>query len=330
MQITNRNQLQIDLENYAGKFSQHAVVIDRQVDASYPFEFPKIYVPEGEDAKTLESASLIWDEMCRRNFDRHALLVAMGGGALSDVAGFAASTYMRGIATLYIPTTLMAMVDAAIGGKTAINFGQAKNRIGTFHMPTSVWICPEFLDTLPEAEIASGIAEMIKLAVVSDSDLFTQLENGVPIRDLILHCAQKKAEIVSLDPKDQGVRAILNWGHTFAHALEDISHFRRWRHGEAVAIGMSCAAYVSVYLGYADISFYLRQNELLKKYILPTILPDDIDLDALLCRMKQDKKALNGKIRLILARQIGTVLSVPDLDKDILKQALEAKRSSDR
>lgn len=311
-------------------YSNCVLVSDATINKLHPCHLPALLLPVGEKAKTGESVDWLWQQLLQMGFDRRSLLIACGGGAVCDTAGFAASCYMRGIDTVYIPTTLLGMVDAAIGGKTAINLGSHKNLIGTFHQPKKILLCPEFLKTLPEREIASGMAEVIKTAVVASPDLFEQLEQDAPLGSLIEHCAQLKLGIVAQDVHDQGIRSHLNWGHTVGHALEGLTGYAKWSHGEAVAIGMSCEAFISWKLGYADQNFYMRQNRLIQKYKLPTILPHDIDLDALITLMKRDKKAVQGKIALILARQIGTVLNVPDLDKDILKQALEAKKDADR
>lgn len=316
----------VDALNY----SKCAVITDQAVQVHYHWDLPTIVIPQGEQAKTCDTAMKVWHQLIEQGFDRKSLLIACGGGAICDATGFIASCFMRGIDTFYIPTTVMAMVDASIGGKTALNMDGRKNVIGTFHQPKKVFICSEFLNTLSEREVASGIAEMIKMGVVWNPMLFEALEKESSLAELIEWAAQSKIEIVSQDVHDQGLRSILNWGHTVGHALEGLTGYSRWLHGEAVAIGMSCAAFISWKLGYADQTFYERQNRLIQKYKLPTILPDDIDMDALLALMEQDKKAVRGKIRLILARQIGTVLSVPDLDNDILREALEAKRSSDR
>lgn len=330
--ITHYNKVEelfYDAKVDALNYSQCVVITDDKIHRQYSWDLPTIVVPSGENAKTIDTAQLVWQELIAKGFDRKSLLIACGGGSICDVTGFIASCYMRGIATCYIPTTLLAMVDAAIGGKTAVNMNGLKNVIGTFHQPKKVYLCPEFLSTLNEREIASGVAEMIKMGVVWNPELFEALENGTELAELIEWAAQCKIEIVTQDSQDHGVRSVLNWGHTVGHALESLTGYSRWLHGEAIAIGMSCEAFISWKLGYTDQSFYERQNRLIQKYKLPTILPDDIDMNALLLLMAQDKKAVQGKIRLILARQIGTVLSVPDLDKEILKEALEAKRSSD-
>jgi 3-dehydroquinate synthase len=328
--FSSLQELHLYCEDLTRPYTNCAIVTDCEIHRLYPWNMPVILLPTGEKAKTLDCMEHLWKELIEKGFDRRSVLIAMGGGAICDAAGFAASCYMRGIDTVYIPTTLLGMVDAAIGGKTAINQGSHKNVIGSFHLPKKILLCSKFLESLPERELASGMAELIKTAVVASGGLFERLENDASIDLLIEQCAKIKLEIVAEDFRDQGIRAHLNWGHTVGHALEGITGYTRWLHGEAVAIGMSCEAFISWKLGYADQNFYERQNRLIQKYKLPTILPDDIDLDALVTLMKRDKKALQGKIGLILAREIGTVLSVTDLDKDILKQALKTKRDADR
>lgn len=323
------SDLRAYLDSFTQKYSQTILVTDALINKLYLWDCSTLIIPEGESAKSIETATFLWERFSKIGLDRRSLVVTCGGGSICDTVGFAASCYMRGIDTLYIPTTLLAMVDAAIGGKTGINFGLHKNLVGTFHPPRKVLITAEFLKSLPPREFASGMAEVIKTAVVWSPSLFEELEAGEFALQFIEQCAKIKSEIVARDQYDNGIRAYLNWGHTVGHALEEMTGYKRWLHGEAVAIGMSCEAFLSWHLGYADKEFYIRQNRLIQKYHLPIELPHDIDIETLIQLMTKDKKAVKGKIGLILARQIGTVLSVHDLDKDILKQALEAKRSAD-
>lgn len=324
-QCAEPHLLERQLRHYTSSYSQAIVITDDTVGALISWDFPQVRVPSGEEAKTLSQAEVLWGRLAELKADRQSILLAVGGGALLDFVGFVASTYMRGIATVNVPTTLLAMVDAAIGGKNALNVGGIKNLVGTFHQPQAVWLAPFFLETLPQREYASGMAEVVKYGVIRDLELFERLEGGTPVADLIYRCAELKAAIVGEDPHDHGIRATLNYGHTVGHALEALTDYGHFLHGEAVAIGMSCAAYISLALDMTSEDVYKRQDTLLQMFKLPTLLPPGIDIDALIYCMERDKKAEQGKINLILVEQIGKVLRVPDLDKKFLKEALEAK-----
>lgn len=296
-----------------------------------------LLIPQGETHKTLEMAAHCWQELMKRGLDRKSAVIAIGGGVTTDLIGFVASCFMRGIDAIYIPTTLLAMVDAAIGGKTGVNLPQGKNLVGTIHHPKQVLICQEFLGTLPEREFKSGMAEVIKYGVISDADLFTLIEqqsDAILKRDkkilstLIERSCQIKSEVVLEDEKELNLRAILNYGHTFGHAIEALTEYKQFLHGEAISIGMSCAAYVSYLLKRVDKSFIERQDALLKKCGLPTDLPPSLSIDKLIETMKGDKKATSGKITLIVADRIGKVTKLPDVDQTIIKQALTQKLMS--
>jgi len=305
--------------------SNSVLITDKNLVKLFPLEIKnKIFIPPGEEAKTLEVAERCWQEMHRMGLDRQSTVVAFGGGSVTDLAGFAAATYMRGIASMYIPTTLLGMVDAAIGGKTGINLPTGKSMVGCFHLPERVYIIPELLKTLPRNQIASGMAEVIKYGVIHDSQLFRQLEEleGDITPAMIERCCAIKSEIVSRDAHEKDVRVILNYGHTFAHAIETATVYSRFLHGEAVAIGMSLAAKAAEKLGWVDSTFVRKQNALIQKFGLPTTLPPDIDPVKLISLMKKDKKATDGKIRLILPKEIGTVLQYINNDDEFLKKVL--------
>lgn len=295
-------------------------------------------VPEGESSKDLEHVQRCWLTMSQQGVDRQSLAVALGGGAISDLCGFVSSCYMRGIDTLYLPTTLLSMVDASLGGKTGINFAGQKNLIGTFYLPSWVIIDPVCLQTLPSRELSSGLAEIIKYGIIQDPFLFKDLErhilqvkngNLAALPSFIERSVTIKNKIVEADPYDQGQRAILNYGHTFGHAIEALTNYTQYTHGEAVAIGMSCAAFCSYQKGWVDISFVARQDALCQQAGLPTHL-SSLCLDELIEKMKKDKKGDKGKIHLILPKEIGKVLRVADIESSFIKESLRKKQEYDR
>jgi len=291
-------------------------------------------VAEGEQMKSLTQAIRCWGELAHRKVDRHAALIALGGGVVCDLAGFVGSSYLRGIQTYYFPTSLMAMVDAAIGGKTGVNAYGKKNFIGTFYSPCAVVIDPSYLQTLPLRELRSGLAEVIKYGMIDQARLFNFLEEHHQLLQnqtsslwdsLILDCIAIKQKFVNQDPFDTtGQRAYLNYGHTFGHALESATRYRLFSHGEAVAIGMSCAAHFSQLLGLINQQIVERQDDLLKKFALPTTFHQIKPLQ-LIKLMKSDKKGICGKIHLILPTGIGKVLKVTDVNPLLLRQTLLAK-----
>lgn len=289
-------------------------------------------VEMGEKAKTLANAENCWKAMHTHGLDRSSLVIGLGGGTITDLVGFVASCYMRGIDSLYIPTTLLGMVDASIGGKTGVNLPTGKNIIGTFHAPKAIFNSLEYLKTLPKRELRSGLAEVIKCAVIRDQSLFEYLENEMasilslqhsPLHHIIHKAKTIKTDIVSLDAKEKGMRAHLNYGHTFAHAIETATNYETYSHGEAVSIGMMCAAYVSHILGFVDEKFVIKQKELCRLAGLPTTLPKSIDSKKLIALMRLDKKNSSGEINLILPKKIGEVAIVPNVDTKIIHTAIE-------
>jgi len=290
-----------------------------------------ITLPPGETSKTLLGAHRCWTDMLAAGLDRQSLAIAFGGGAITDIAGFSASCFMRGIDLIHIPTTLLGMVDAAIGGKTGVNLSEGKNLIGSFHYPKQIFISPSFLQTLPKREFRSGLAEVIKYGVIRDPIFFSYLEQHLPailqktpenLLTIVHKSCEIKMQVVNEDPEDKaGVRAILNWGHTFAHALEKIARYKTYLHGEAVAIGMCLAAQLSEHLGFAHPEFSIRQKELIQRAGLPT-RPHPVCLDQLIQAMKCDKKSTFGKIRLILAENIGKSLGIKEVHPKCIREAL--------
>lgn len=303
-----------------------------------PFPVHEIGVGVGETAKSLDTVDSCWMEFSDCKMDRKSLVISFGGGATSDVAGFIAGTYMRGIDIIHIPTSLLAMVDASIGGKTGINLPQGKNLVGMIHHPKHVLIIAELLETLPEREFRSGIAEIIKSAVVWDAELFALLEETMPqilnreptlLLEVIKRTCGIKAEIVGLDEKEHGVRAHLNWGHTIGHALETLTGYNDYLHGEAVAIGMSCAAYISAALGETDEDFIDKQDKLILSAGLPVSLPKEVSIESLISQMTKDKKASSGKISLIVAQKVGKVIKINAIDNELIRRALKFKQERD-
>lgn len=288
-------------------------------------------VPAGEMNKNLTQATRCWEEMAQARIDRKAALIAVGGGVICDLAGFVASCYMRGLDTFLFPTTLLAMVDASIGGKTAVNLPEAKNAIGTFHFPKKIFIDPTSLSTLPPRELRSGHAEVIKYGMIADLSLIELLEEHLEqcnqdfMIDVIRRCASIKQAIVAEDERDTtGRRASLNYGHTFGHAIEAATGYGRFTHGEAIAMGMCCAAEISARLSLCSPSLIKRQEQLFKLVKLPTQLPT-LPIEDLMDRMKNDKKTTSGKINLILLKEIGDVVNTSAADSSLIKQVLKDK-----
>lgn len=284
----------------------------------------------GETSKTLDEAEECWQQMRREKLDRHSLVIGLGGGVVTDLAGFVAACYMRGVDAVYIPTTLLGMVDAAIGGKTGVNLPEGKNLIGTITHPKLVLISLACLKTLDPREFSAGLAEVIKYGVICASDLFEFLESHIDailkldpesIKTIVEQSCTIKTDIIKEDELEHGNRSLLNFGHTFGHALETATFYHTFLHGEAVAIGMCCAAYLSWKMGIADKNFYERITSLCAKAGLPTKMPH-LPIRKLIDLMKGDKKAKDGKIRLILGQKIGKAVQIADIDETFIEQVL--------
>jgi 3-dehydroquinate synthase len=293
--------------------------------------FATIVLPDGEAHKTLDSAARVFAALADLKASRDATIVALGGGVVGDLAGFAAACWMRGIACVQMPTTLLAMVDSSVGGKTAVDLPQGKNLVGAFHQPLAVIADTGTLATLPERELRAGFAEVIKYGALGDAAFFAWLENHANelraresevLVDAIAHCCSQKAAIVARDETEQGERALLNLGHTFGHALETVSGYGSLLHGEAVAIGMCLAARLSAQLGLATAADAERLADLLRRFDLPTVIPAGISPQRLLEIMRLDKKNLSGRLRLILWRGIGQAELVGDVPEDAVLAAL--------
>ncbi|MBT8059898.1 MAG: 3-dehydroquinate synthase [Gammaproteobacteria bacterium] len=271
-------------------------------------------IPDGEQYKTTETWYGVIDRLVEMQARRDATLVALGGGVVGDISGFAAACYMRGIRFIQVPTTLLAQVDASVGGKTAINHVRGKNLVGAFHQPAAVIIDSATLKTLPPREFRAGMAEVIKYGAIRDPSFFDWLEREAPviadqspdaIDELIYRSVRNKAEIVSQDEKEAGIRALLNLGHSFGHALEAETAYARFLHGEAVAIGMVCAAVLSESRGLCPPGTADRLSALLESFRLPVRIPADLSLDGLASALQLDKKAVASGLRLVLLTGIG-------------------------
>jgi 3-dehydroquinate synthase len=285
------------------------------------FDVIPLSIPVGEPAKRLETAAQMWECLLDAGCDRTATVVALGGGAVGDVAGFVAATYMRGMNFVQVPTTLLAQVDASIGGKTAIDHPRAKNLIGAFHQPRLVVVDPAVLTTLPEREFRSGLAEVVKHGIVLDADYFRDLETSIDVllaRDLptlervVAGSCRLKAQVVERDEQDAELRWSLNYGHTIGHALEAATAFARWAHGEAVALGITAEARLAERLGLASAATRDRQVRLLRAVGLP-VSGLGAEPAAVVEALRRDKKARDGRIPFVLAPEIGRFQLVFDV-----------------
>jgi len=321
------------------------IVTDSNVDELYGQVFEnllrvksqflgKFVFPAGEGSKTFKTFEELLRTLVKARLDRNSCILALGGGVCGDMAGFASSTYMRGIDYIQIPTTLLAMVDSSVGGKTAIDLPEGKNLVGTFYQPKGVFIDVSMLEKLPGREISAGLAEVIKYAMILDGNFFAYLHNnlsGINSSDfdvfsyIIAKCCSLKADIVSKDEKEQSLRAILNFGHTFGHALEMVSGYNKFIHGEAVAIGMLMACELAVNLGCFDRDKINALSSLLEGVSLPVKSGLNIDVQTIYDAMMSDKKTKGGKISFVIPdNEIGKVKIVCDVDKEIILQAMRA------
>jgi len=294
------------------------------------FTVTTIDVPEGEAAKTLTVAQHCWDQLLTAGLDRTSTVLALGGGAVGDVAGFAAATYMRGINFVQLPTTVLAQVDASIGGKTAIDHPLGKNMIGAFHQPRLVVVDPAVARTLPEREFRSGLAEIVKHGIVLDASYFAELERDLaPLaaRDLgvleriIGGSCRLKASVIERDEREAELRHVLNYGHTIGHALEASTGYARYTHGEAVALGIVAEARLAWRLGIADEETTTRQERMLDTLGLPVRAPS-IDVEPVVTAMARDKKAKDGRIPFVLAPRIGEFRLVYDVPSAEIRAAI--------
>lgn len=305
------------------------------------FDVATLILPAGERYKTANSLQKIYDAALAHRLERSSLIVALGGGVIGDMAGYAAATWLRGIDLVQVPTTLLAMVDSSIGGKTGINHPHGKNLIGAFYQPKLVWIDPEVLRTLPAREFRAAMAEAIKYGVIWDAELFkllldsSRLDQIRYVKPDLLHtilyrCAKAKAEVVSKDEKEGNLRAILNYGHTIGHAIEMVTNYRIFNHGEAVALGMAAAGSIAVALGFWSESDQAQQMELIAKAYLPSSFPQtlrsNLDSEQLLTQivlaLSTDKKVESGKVRFIMPTKIGSATVTDLVTFDRVKDAV--------
>lgn len=272
-------------------------------------------IPDGEQAKTLHITAKVYDALVAKDFDRNSPIIALGGGVVGDLAGFVAATYMRGVPFVQVPTTLLAQVDSSVGGKVGVNHRAGKNLVGCFYQPRLVWIDLKTLASLPLRELRAGMAEIVKYGVIQDEEFFSYLEENVDkvfdfdqtiLTRIVRHSCQAKALVVARDEKEIGIRALLNYGHTFGHVLETLTDYSVYRHGEAVAIGMIAATKIALELGVCkDKSVLARQLDLLSHLGLPTQWPTDLDKDRVMETMMLDKKSRSGALRLVLPIKLG-------------------------
>jgi 3-dehydroquinate synthase len=289
-------------------------------------------LPAGEETKSQFWLGRVYDDLASIPADRRTPVVAVGGGVVGDLAGFAAATYNRGLPLVMVPTTLLAMVDSSVGGKTGINHPAGKNLIGAFHQPAGVWIDTRFLDTLPKREYVSGLAEVVKYGVILDAAFFEYVERnprGIldrdpdSVRTVVSRCCRLKADVVEKDEREEtGLRAVLNYGHTFAHAFETVGGYGTWLHGEAVAAGMVCASRLAERMGVVPPEVTARQVNLLQTLGLPIAPRPGWPVDALIAVMRRDKKAAAGKLRFVLPTRIGDVRLVDDVPENQVREVL--------
>ena len=294
--------------------------------AKFPYE--TAFIPEGETSKSLAVAEKVFTRAIESGLDRKSVIIALGGGVVGDLGGFVAATFMRGINLIQIPTTLLAQVDSSVGGKTAVNHALGKNLIGAFHQPRAVFIDLKFLATLPEREIKSGLGEVVKYGVISDADFFAYLEDNaekILRRDvetsahIVKRSCEIKAAVVSADEREAGLRRILNFGHTLAHAVEEQTAYEKYRHGEAVAIGMLAAAMISCELGKTSGANVARLKNLLQRFGMITNCAG-LDADKLYAVTLRDKKTVGGVVNWVLMRDFGDVEICGDVPAQIVKE----------
>lgn len=297
-----------------------------------------VVLPDGEQYKSLDTVNTIFDALLDAKFDRTCTLVALGGGVVGDMTGFAAASYQRGVNFIQIPTTLLAQVDSSVGGKTGVNHPKGKNMIGAFHQPCCVIADSDTLNTLEDNQLSAGIAEVIKYGLIRDMNFTQWLEENMlkllardpeALSYAIEVSCRCKAEIVAEDEKEKGVRALLNLGHTFGHAIETSAGYGNWLHGEAVATGMLMAADLSMRLGNLTEKDVERVDNLLDMAMLPTRAPHHMDYDHYIELMAIDKKTRAGKINLILFNKLGDAMLTNDFELDLLRETINAHRAID-
>ncbi len=319
--VTNETVAPIYLPTILDNLSKSGVAAD------------SLMLPDGERFKNLDTLNKIFDGLTEYRHNRTTTLIALGGGVIGDMTGFAAACYQRGVNFIQVPTTLLAQVDSSVGGKTAVNHKAGKNLIGAFYQPKAVIIDTETLKTLPDREYSAGMAEVIKYGLIADADFLSWLELNIePLMKRDSHAIARaiavsceiKARVVAADETEQGVRAILNLGHTFGHAIEAFQQYKEWLHGEAVGAGMILAAELSMRMGNITEQDYLRAKTLIAAAGLPTEPPENISREDFLSLMGLDKKVLDGRLRLVLLESLGEAIVTSDFPIDKLESVLPA------
>jgi len=337
--ITDRALLKTAIRGYKVAIVTNETVgplyLDKLKDSLSGLDLLEIVLPDGEQYKTLEYLNKIYDALLQAHCNRDVTLVALGGGVIGDMTGFAAATYQRGVDFIQVPTTLLSQVDSSVGGKTGVNHALGKNMIGAFYQPRAVFIDIDTLDTLPDKELSAGLAEVIKYGLIVDADFLAWLEahmdelmqrDKTALAQAILVSCKTKADVVAKDERESGVRALLNLGHTFGHAIEAGMGYGSWLHGEAVAAGMVMAADLSQRMGWISSTEVERVRTLLSRANLPVNGPPDLSVNTYLDLMSVDKKVQQGKMRFVLMKAIGDAVVTADVDPHQLRKTLEVCR----
>lgn len=335
--ITIKEGLIAEISDYIQHDKKKFLITNDTLEKLYPdlvnnFE-NKIVIKDGEEYKNFETFEFIINELLKRKIERKDLIIALGGGVVGDLAGFAAASVLRGVNFVQIPTTLLAQVDSSVGGKTGFNTKYGKNLIGAFYQPESVLIDTNFLKTLPSREIKTGLGEVIKYSFIEKkcskdrsiylSDYLDKADpNSLNFKEIIFRSAALKASVVSKDEKEAGLRAVLNFGHTFAHSIETITNYKKYTHGEAVAMGMKLAFELSYNLNFIDKEYFDYAFNLIDKFELAPIYKIECDKDEYINIMKSDKKVANSKIRIVLPIARGEVKIFDDIDENKIKKVL--------
>ena len=337
--ILKRKKIYVIYDEFFNKFNLNKNLIEKfkKLSSKLSSEVFFFKIKSKDKFKNFENLSILLNFILSHKINRDSVVISIGGGVTGDLVGFASSIVLRGVKCIHIPTTLLSQVDSSVGGKTGINTKHGKNLVGTFYQPEGVLIDINFLKTLPERELSAGFAEVIKYSFIYDKKFFNYLEKNIEsikklkspyIENIIFQSCKIKAKIVSLDEKEQGIRAILNFGHTFAHAFENLTNYdsKKLVHGEAVAIGMACAFKLSTHMNLCSTKEAERCIKLISKFNLPTNLKDikgiKISSKKLLDKFYLDKKVKNGKITLILSNGIGNALIKNDINERTLKKFL--------
>ena len=317
--ITDENVAKLYLDLLANRF------------AKCGFDIKQVSIVPGEDQKNSSTIEKLYEAFFDHRMDRKSFVIALGGGVVGDLSGFAASTFMRGIPYVQVPTTLLAQVDSSVGGKTGINHPRGKNMVGCFYQPKGVFIDTDTLSTLPKEELIAGLVEVVKYGMIRSKPLFEYLENSLSdilqlkedaLEHIIFNSCRIKAEVVEEDEKENGIRVILNYGHTIGHAIEALTGYRQYRHGEAVGIGMVYAGKIAKEMGLVDDSTLDRQTSLLEQMGLSSTVTD-LDTTQIVEKLYQDKKTIGGRLRFVLPVQIGEVVVSDNVPEDIIYKVLK-------